>query len=301
MNEGDVIIKTGQVEYVDDNSDGLRIKIRIGTDGEEPLENLPYCFPLLPKTIQSVPKVGEGAIVITTTTRNDKSQRYYLGPLISQPQYQEKCNYNFGRGPATSMLSSAFLEPLEKISNTKETWGSFPKTDDVAIVGRGSQDIIMRNSNTTSSNEVDIRCGIRQEPAAKDPNIFGKVIFNSLDPAYIQLKYKKSITNENLQEANSVINMVADKINIISNKDENAFNLTNIEELIREDELDSIMGKLHRLAHGDTLVELLKLIIMAILTHVHPYAGMPPCVEGYTAEMANYEVEKIMSKHVRIS
>ena len=301
MNEGEVVIKTGQVEYVDDNSDGLRIKIRIGSDGQEPLENLPYAFPLLPKTFQSIPKVGEGAIVLSTTTRNKESQRYYLGPLISQPQFQEKCNYNYGRGNATSLLKSGLLEPLEKISNNKVTWGSFPNVDDVAVVGRGSQDIIMRNNYDTSSNEVDIRCGIRQEPPFKDNNIIGKVVFNSVDPAYIQLKYKRSLSNGNLQESNSMINMVADKINIISNKDENQFNLTDINQLIKEDDLDPIMEKLHRLAHGDTLVELLKLIIKAILTHVHPYAGMPPCVEGYVQEMAKYEVEKIMSKHVRIS
>ena len=301
MDEGEVIIKTGQVEYVDDNTDGLRIKIRIGSDGEEPLENIPYAFPLLPKTFQSVPKVGEGAIVISTTTRNKQSQRYYLGPIISQPQFQEKCNYQFGRGNATSLLKNGHMEPLEKISNNKTTWGSFPKTEDVAIVGRGSQDIIMRNNYDTNSNEIDIRCGIRQEPPMADKNIIGKVVFNSLDPTYIQLKYKKSLSNDNLQESNSMINMVADKINIISNKDENSFNLTNIDELIKENELDSIMKKLHRLAHGDTLVELLKLIIKAIITHVHPYAGMPPVIHGYMEEMANYEVEKIMSKHVRIS
>ena len=98
-----------------------------------------------------------------------------------------------------------------------------------------------------------------------------------------------------------MINVVADKINIISNKDENAFNLTDIDEMIKETDLDNIMNKLHRLAHGDTLVELLKLIIKAILTHVHPYAAMTPIVHGYVQEMAEYEVEKIMSQHVRIS
>lgn len=301
MNEGDVIIKAGQVEHVDDSSDGLRIKVRIASDGQEPLEKIPYAFPLLPKTFQSVPKVGEGAIIISTTTRNNRSQRYYLGPIISQPQFQEKCNYNFGRGNATSLIKGGYVEPLEKISNNKITWGSFPKAEDVAVVGRGSQDIIMRNNYDTGSNEIDIRCGIRQEPTTPDDNIIGKVVFNSLDPTYIQLKYKKSLSNDSLQESNSMINMVADKINIISNKDENAFNLTNTEELIKEDELDSIMSKLHRLAHGDTLVELLKLIIKAIITHVHPYAGIPPVLSGYMEEMANYEVEKIMSKHVRIS
>ena len=60
-------------------------------------------------------------------------------------------------------------------------------------------------------------------------------------------------------------------------------------------------GKLHRVAHGDTLVELLKLMIKAILTHIHPYAGMPPTIHSYTKEMAEYEVDKILSKHVRVS
>ena len=301
MDNGDVIVKQGHVEYVEDTADGLRIKIRIPQDGNEPLENLPYAFPLLPKTFQSVPKVGEGALVFTQLSGNKMSQRYYIGPIISQPQFQEKCNYNYGRGNATSLFEGGYVEPLGKISNEMDTWGAFPNTEDVAVVGRGSQDIIMRNNYNTSSNEVDIRCGIRKDPVVSNNDIVGKVIFNSIDPAYIQLKYKNSLTNGDLQKSNSMINLVADKINIISNQDENQFNLTNIDELIREDDLDNIMSKLHRVAHGDTLVELLKLMIKAILTHIHPYAGMPPTIHSYTKEMAEYEVDKILSKHVRVS
>ncbi len=302
MDNGEVIVKQGQVEYVEDTADGLRVKIRIAQDGNEPLENLPYAFPLLPKTFQSVPKVGEGAFVFTQLSGNKMSQRYYIGPIISQPQFQEKCNYNYGRGNATSLFNGGYVEPLEKISNDKDTWGAFPKTEDVAVVGRGSQDIIMRNNYDTSSNEVDIRCGIRQDPTVTDDkNIVGKVIYNSTDPAYVQLKYKNSLTNGDLQKSNSMVNVVADKVNIISNQDENQFNLTNVDELIKESDLDNIMSKLHRLPHGDTLVELVKLIIRAVLTHVHPYAGMPPTIHGYTKEMAEYEVDKILSKHVRIS
>ena len=301
MDRGDLVIKMGQVEYVDDKTDGLRLKIRIAQDGDEPIENIPYAFPLLPKTFQSVPKFGEGAFVITTFTGDKTSQRYYIGPIISQPQYQEKCDFNHGRGNATTLLNNGLLEPLERISNNKNTWGSFPQREDVAVIGRGSQDIIMRNNYTTSSNELDLRCGARQDSIEHDTDLIGKVIYNALDPTYIQLKYKRNLTTGNLQEANSMVNVVADKINIISNKDENAFNLTDINELIPEAELDAVMSKLHRLAHGDTLVELLKLIIKAILTHVHPYVAMPPVIVNYVKEMAEYEVEKIMSKHVRIS
>ena len=301
MDRGDLVIKMGQVEFVDDTTDGLRVKVRIAQDGDEPIENIPFAFPLLPKTFQSVPKFGEGAIVITTYTGDKTSQRYYIGPIISQPQFQEKCEFQHGRGPASALFKSGLLEPLERIGNNRNTWGSFPKLEDVAMVGRGSQDIIMRNNYNTTSNELDLRCGARQNSVETDTDLIGKVIYNALDPTYIQLKYRRNLTTGNLQEANSMVNVVADKINIISNKDENAFNLTDINELIPEDELDAIMSKLHRLAHGDTLVELLKLIIKAILTHVHPYAAMPPIIVDYVKEMAEYEVEKIMSKHVRIS
>ena len=304
MENGVSIIKKGQVESVEDTADGLRIKVRIQQDGTTPLAKIPYAFPLLPKTIQSVPKVGEGAFVITTMSGNKYSQRYYIGPIISQPQFQEKCEYDYGRGNATSIIEGGSVEPLEKIGNYRDTFGSFPNVNDVALVGRGSQDIIMKNLDETS-NEIDIRCGIRNDSIYGDARngeaMVGKVVFNKLDPTYIQLKYKRAITTAPNQEANSVINMVADKINIISNKDENSFNLTDQEQLIIESELDSIMSKLHQLAHGDTLVELLKLIIKAILTHVHPYPGMPPVVAGYVKEMADYKVEKILSKHVRIS
>ena len=76
MDRGDLVIKMGQVEYVEDMSDGLRLKVRIAQDGDEPIENIPYAFPLLPKTFQSVPKFGEGAFVITTFTGDKTSQRY---------------------------------------------------------------------------------------------------------------------------------------------------------------------------------------------------------------------------------
>ena len=258
MDRGEVVIKMGQVEFVDDLSDGMRLKIRISQDGNEPIENIPYAFPLLPKTFQSVPKLGEGAFVITTYTGDKTSQRYYIGPIISQPQFQGECDFRHGNGNATSLLYNGLLEPLGRLSNNRNTWGSFPKLEDVAVVGRGSQDIIMRNNETTKSNELDLRCGARNDSVETDTDIKGKVIFNALDPTYIQLKYRRNLTTGNLQEANSMVNIVADKINIISNKDENAFNLTDINELIPEAELDSIMSKLHRLAHGDTLVELLK-------------------------------------------
>ena len=79
---GDVVLKMGQVESVLDSADGLRIKVRLAQDGMVGLNELPYAFPLLPKTIQTVPKVGECVLVITSILGNNESNRYYIGPTM---------------------------------------------------------------------------------------------------------------------------------------------------------------------------------------------------------------------------
>ena len=310
MEKGKLIIHKGQVELVEEAAEGLRIKARIDSDLWRPLEEIPYAFPLLPKTVQSVPKVGEGVFVFTEIAGNDKSQRYYIGPIISQPQFQEECSFAYGRGAALSLIDGGLVGPEEKISNYSITNGSFPKANDVAVIGRGSQDLVMRE-NSTGSNELDIRCGIRNDAIQQEDDtvlneddakrLKGKVVFNKEDPAYIQMKYRKGLTSKSEQEASSITNIVSDKINIISNKDENRFNVTDQESLIKEEELDEIMSKLHQIPHGDTLIKLLDIIIKAIVSHVHPYAGRPAIMEGYVKDAADFSLPTILSKHVRIS
>ena len=310
MEKGKLIIHKGQVELVEEAAEGLRIKASIDSDLWRPLEEIPYAFPLLPKTVQSVPKVGEGVFVFTEIAGNDKSQRYYIGPIISQPQFQEECSFAYGRGAALSLIDGGLVGPEEKISNYSITNGSFPKANDVAVIGRGSQDLVMRE-NSTGSNELDIRCGIRNDAIQQEDGtvlneddtkrLKGKVVFNKEDPAYIQMKYRKGLTSKSEQEASSITNIVSDKINIISNKDENRFNVTDQESLIKEEELDEIMSKLHQIPHGDTLIKLLDIIIKAIVSHVHPYAGRPAIMEGYVKDAADFSLPTILSKHVRIS
>ena len=307
MNNGPSILKYGHVESVYDDAFGLRIKARIEQDGNVKTTDLPFAFPLLPKMFQVIPKEGEGVYIITEESGNKKSQRYYIGPIISQPQYNEMCSYDYGRGPAASLLTQGLISPLENIKNYDNTNGSFPNAspnkfkDDVAIVGRNTQDIILRHNEDKQSDEVDIRCGIRNEPLQQSNDLIGKVIFNSVDPAYIQLKYKKSLSHGENIDANSMINLVADKINIISNQDDNGLNVTDPNELINSDEISSIMQKLHQVPHGDTLIEFIELFKKAFLRHSHNYNNLPPTQGPDVIEMGQYDLNKILSKHVRIS
>jgi hypothetical protein len=98
--------------------------------------------------------------------------------------------------------------------------------------------------------------------------------------------------------------MVADRINLISNKDENvSHNLHNKEMLIPESSINEVMDKLHQVPMGDKLVELLTIMKGCIMHHVHPWAGMEQCGDwaGFINKLEGYDIESILSKYVRIS
>lgn len=294
-------------EYIDDEKhkfdkpyDGLRVRAEFeGTDFQSETKDIPWAFPLLPKTFQSIPKVGEAVIILYYDGNN--GQRYYIGPIISQPQF----NTFAKKKNATSLLKPNESAPLERISDNSNTNGSFPKSSDVAVIGRGSEDVILRYDDDTKKSEIQLRTGIRAEATNEsNPNMIGNIIFNGTDPAYIQMKYKKGLSTKQDHEANSIINMVANRINIMSNKDDNiAHNLRDQEDMIADDKMDEIMDNLHQVPMGDKLVELLKIIKGCIMHHVHPWAGMEQCGDwgGYITKLDGYDIDSILSKYVRIS
>ena len=285
-----------------DSYDGLRIRAKIETDLPKDVDDIPWAFPLLPKTLQTLPKVGEAVFIIMDDEIDRKSsQRYFIGPIISQPQYNTFC----GKKNATTLLLTHDRNPIDKISNVDDTRGAFPQQQDVALVGRGSEDVILRYNEYSKTSELDLRCGIRSEPTdSSNPNMVGNIIFNGIDPAYIQLKYKSGLATHEKNAANSVINMVANRINIMSNKDANiSHNLDNKDTLVSEEKMDEIMDKLHQVPMGDKLVELLKIMKGCIMHHVHPWAGMEQCGDwtGYINKLDGYDIDSILSEYVRIS
>lgn len=316
-----MIVKLGHVESTNTDEYGqLKIKARIHEDGGE--EDIPWAFPLLPKQFQVVPKVGEGVFIFTENTNKRHCNRYYIGPIISQPQYNTKCNFDYGRGPAMSGLEGHVIDPLPNINQDASTNGSFPNIGDVAMVGRDSQDIIMKNSDG-GGDEVQIRCGIRKEKESQNSKLsaldnlstVGKVIFNNVDPAYIQMKYKSNLgvsiknydayENDYISEksqTNSVVNVVADKINLVGVGDESVdVSRTNNDSMIHDGDMDKLMSNLHQLPYGDNLANYLKLLRDAILYHVHPYNGMKPVQGDYISRVQFFDINSILSKYVRIS
>lgn len=304
-----VIIKIGEVRYVEDRTSstmseapkdqpcqGLRIKAKLAEDDTNDIERIPWAFPLLPKTFQSVPKVGEAVFILTEMAGNNRTQRYYIGPIISQPQFMTECPAI----NATSTISSPASTPLATIATDASTIGAFPEPNDVAVVGRGQEDIILKYDKYDRSSEIDIRAGIRED-CWKNKNIRGNIIYNSVDPAYIQLKRQTGMI---MGAASSVVNIVADRINLISNKDDDVSSLIHDKNsLIPSENQSSVASLLHPLVKGDLLADLLDKIVKAINNHVHAWPGLATCGDngGYVTDMNKFVIEDILSKHVSTS
>lgn len=289
----------GEVMSVADEYNGNRIRVKISLDGKDGKNGeFPYAFPLLPKTLQTMPKKGEMVIVFLTDGDVRNATRFYIGPIISQYQkmYEDNKSKSIVDAPA-SLLPYSTASALETLNHFSSTFGSFPRVEDVALVGRKSEDVILKD------DEINIRCGVRKNSDGSDnKNLIGDVIFNETDPAYIQLKYKR----DNIGKKN-FINLVGGGINLMSNADAQKItnymkNLNNVnsynkeqaeiknartlqddgedEEIIKEiypeEDYNQLLTKLHQVPYGDVLVQVLEVMRNAILTHEHKWAQEPP-------------------------
>jgi hypothetical protein len=169
--------------------------------------------------------------------------------------------------------------------------GTLPDRDDVALIGRENTDIVLKNS------ELRLRCGYKKNPTGQIKN---RLHFNKIDPAYIQLKYKKIVDNDN-NEINSVINVVADRINLLSRDSKNYFKLTDQKDLITDDELLNILDTAHPLIYGDELVSFLKKFLDLFSRHTHPFSMMPPSFNKADTDTLAENLNDMLSKAVRIN
>lgn len=118
------------------------------------------------------------------------------------------------------------------------------------------------------------------------------------------MKHKVGLASKKDHAANSMVNVVANRVNIMSNKDDSiSHNLGDKDTLVNEEKIDDIMDNLHQVPKGDKLVELLNIMKGCILHHVHPWAGMEQCGDwsGYINKLNGYDIDSILSDYVRIS
>lgn len=298
------VVRFCEVISVYDPYDAGRIKVRLDPEDRSISDNekLPYAIPFLPKTFFSTPKTGEGVLVILSETNDGASQRYYVGPLISQWDFIYKNPLFYGSDAIFGKRApESLIRGLETVAEMK---GTFPKQDDIAIVGRKNCDIIVKD------DDIRIRAGVR----ITDENNKYKVTFNEKDPGYLKLKYHpEGLLGDNIH---STATIVADKINLLGNTSNRrrpngasdnigSFNLTDREDLVTDKELETIINEGYRLPYGEELVNFLKKFVNIFSKHTHPYPMCPPTSNFVTdiqsAAREPLDNEKMLSDSIRIN
>ena len=286
-----IITRECEVLSVIDDQAGLRIKVRIDPDDNDckTIEQLPYCYPLIPKHFHINPKVGEMVLVILGTIGITKGRRWFIGPMISQPY---NLNYDPFNYSARSLLNNAKqATPLPDPALNELNKGTLPDREDIALQGRQNADLILKN------NEVRLRCGFK-----KNPNGLPKdcLVFNDENLSYIQMKYKK-LKDRKGNEINSCVNIVADKINLLSHQSKTPFKLNDRDYLITDEELLKIIEQGHPLPYGDDLIHFLKQLVEVIRTHTHPFSMDPPCFTTPQDNVLNTDLDQMLSESIRIN
>ena len=280
------IIRKGIVTSVYDDEDGDRIKVHLIPE-DEGVENDMLAFPLLPKMLHVKPKINEYVLVITAIATDGHSQRFYIGPVISQPNHMTFDPWYL----ASTTVNRGEIKAPEEV---KHIIGAYPKEEDISIEGRKNAGIQL------TENDARIKAGVKVVNNANNTD----VSFNVKNPSYVKVKYdEEPQTTPGGKKYQGTASIVSDKIVMIGNNSKDGYSVANPEDLITDDEMKKIIDKAHLLPYGDVLIEFLDLFRNALAKHVHPYVGLPPTIdpETGTAQVMGYNLNKINSDTFRVS
>ena len=279
-----------KVISISDDTDADRIKVRLSPeDNNKSDTELDFAFPILPKKLHIKPKVGEAVLVLLATMNDGNSQRYYIGPVISQ---DHKLNFDPYFCGADSFLRGAYKKFDVAPRMNPDQQGILPKDDDIVIRGRKNADIQI------TDNDVIIKSGVK---VVNESNNY-EMSFNTKNPSYIKTRYH---TEPLIDGSKSTSTIVGDKIVLLSNTSPNYFNLTDRNDLITDKELNNVIDSAYKLPYGEKLVEFLKTFVKAFNNHTHNYPMLPPNpfhLEELNAKSTEMlDNEKILSNTVRIN
>ena len=255
------VVRFCKVLSIDDNADADRIKVRLSPeDNTKSLDEIDYAFPLLPKMFHVKPKIGEAVLILLATTNDGNSQRYYIGPVISQDHKMYSDPF-FSGGDAFLRGSYKKFDVAPRMIPDND--GILPNDNDIVIRGRKNSDIQI------TDEEIRIKSGVKL--VNEDEKY--KMAFNTKDPGYIKIKYHLNPLEDNSRSSTSI---VSDKIFLLSNTSPNYFNTTDRKDLITDEELNKILNSAYKLPYGELLVEFLTTFVEAFVKHTHDFSMLPP-------------------------
>ena len=268
----------------------IRVKVLGNNSDKDDGQDLPNAYPLLPKHLSVIPKLGEYVLVFFLSEDTTKSERYYVGPLTSNLTKLDK-------DATIDSLAGLSIGPTEGVKNINQLpniKGVYSDGKDITINGRDNADISFK------SGEVRIRAGkfVKGKPDT----------FNAVNPAYFQIRYNVALEkgeNNTETKRGSVANIVANKVNILGfNDTDYNFTLTDREKLITDDELLKIIEDAQPVVFGRPLLDYLQKLENFALNHVHAGNGLLPVTLDNNETRRKVYVfpkESLLSKNVRIN
>lgn len=283
-------ISIGEVKSVDDDTQSGRIIVDIkGVDDNIEESDKALAFPLLPKHLQVMPKVGESVFVLKLDLK-DKNfvNRYWIGPIISQPQ---KLNLDPHFFTSQAALPSGTVNLEQAPKYISEANGVFPDKSYISIQGRNNSDLIFKD------NELLLRAGQHE--------LNQPLKFNNKNMGFFQIKYNANISVEDgdntVDTKMTVANVVADKIHLITHNATKNFALKDRNNLITDSAMSDIINNAHPIPYGDILLKFIEATKAYILNHVHSYHGNKPVAEKAVSDnFINFDLSRINSKNIKI-
>lgn len=270
----------GEVISINDPTDGGRIKVKIpDLDNKTGNEELPWCYPLIPKFFHIYPKVGEMVRIFIEDIKYTQRSRFWIGSIISQEQ---KINFD-SIYTALSTTNMGLTAPEPAVSTYPDADGVYPLNDDIAIVGRVNTDVILR------INEVHIRAGKHE-----NDNVLK---LNTKNPAEISMIFEPKNYVSNTAEYQSRTIIMSDKIAILSHNGNPQFKASKQTLSDR----DNIFTQGHPMARADVLVEALNIMRNAIINHIHGYSNLPADKTAIINSLESINLDAIMQKNIVIN
>jgi hypothetical protein len=268
----------GEVMSIDDPTEGGRIKVKIlGLDNETTAtEELPDCYPMLPKFFHVYPEVGEVVRIYLEDIRYPKRGRFWMGSVISQPH---KIRFDsIYTALSTTDIGVTLPEPAP--NTYPDAVGVYPTKSEVAIVGRENTDMILR------TGQVELRAGKHE-----NDNVLK---LNTENPSTVSLTFEQV---EETEEYYSSALVLSNKIGLIAHEGEPKFKAARLEP---EDRL-RIFEQAHPMVRGDVLVAALDIMRRAIIAHIHGYSGIPADKTSIINDLEKINLEGMLQKNVVIN
>lgn len=306
------LVNQSQVETITKRKNSGTIQKEVDNDA---CTEVPWAVPLLPKHLQVMPKIGEMCLVMVFDNARPQQNRAWIGPLQSDKSklsYEDAesggDNLNSNVIPKTSQNKTINItEDGKDLSKKGDFTGGFPEKYDVSIMGRNNADIVLPTEREgpdklNTGGEVLIRAGKFTFTKRNDKNLS----LNTVNPGFLRIKVTREGNGDNPQNFKTHSMLYSDYISLVSYKNSDGSagvpSVFKINPILRKDKnLRDFHEALSPLIRGDKLVEFLTLLVNYIKNHNHPYHKHPPTNANSKPEIEKFDLNSLLSPHIRIN